>query len=104
MTIEDVDRLGADEIGPAMLQLASVLARLAARQRELDRDRVPPPPVEPDELLDVDKVATFIQRSKSWVRRHGATRLASALRQPGGKGTCTRWSRDALKQWRDGTP
>jgi membrane-bound ClpP family serine protease len=97
-TIEDIDMIPADAICSTALALTALLARLAIRQASVASQ---PPPIvaEQDVLLDADETAAYLQRSVSWIRRHGATKLAVALRQPGGKGTAARWSRRALTDW-----
>ena len=95
MTVDDIDALADDQLPAALAALAAAQARIAARLAV--RRPVEAPSVPPDELLDVLQAATLIRRSPSWLRRNGHT--LPGFSQPRGKGTATRWSRNALQEW-----
>jgi hypothetical protein len=95
---QDVYDLPREQL-PLLIVKLTRLQTIAAERLALGELPEPEPPADGDALLDADETAAYIRRSISWVRRHGNTKLAGALRQPGGKGTATRWSRAALATW-----
>ena len=92
---ERVQDVPPDAVPALLAQLAALQIGLAARLAV--RRPVEAPSVPPDELLDVLQAATLIRRSPSWLRRNGHT--LPGFSQPRGKGTATRWSRNALEAW-----
>jgi hypothetical protein len=95
VTVDDIDALADDQLPAALAALAAAQARIAARlavRRPVEVSSVPP-----DEYLDVLQAAALIRRSTSWLRRNGHT--LPGFSQPRGKGTATRWSRNALEAW-----
>jgi hypothetical protein len=93
--LDAVAELDATELPAVLAQLAALQAAVAARLAS-----VPPPlPPRADGLLDVKAAAVLIDRSESWLRKHG--RQLPGFIQPTGPRGRARWSQAALIAWRD---